>query len=365
MPKLDTISGIPAKAIELLEAAGYVDVSDLKEADAEDLAEELSKANSLLKLMASDPSRPSVEEWQKLAVENVDPARGAATKKNPEKKRSSEAAPVGSDSAERLSKKSKKAPKPEPVNFEEDEDMMEMLGLSPMAEPLDPLLMADQELSLGDISDGILLNQCEGDVKINIMTTLGKTDSMFRKDEAMRTGLNSSRIRNFDDLESSVQYVRPLDRAPVKDALLLSEELNQGVDSRSRKFIKGVFHPHTKTVQLAALSVILFVAILVVNMTSLIGIFIYRGNLTASTVVAWVVSLLLLLMISAAAYFHFGVRARCVVCRQPPLMPKKCTKHKKAHHVKGIGYILPTALQLLVYKWFYCTYCGTAVRLKK
>jgi hypothetical protein len=359
MPKLDTISGIPAKAIELLEAVGYLDVSELKEADSQDLVEELAKANHLLGLMPKDPSQASIKKWQKLAAENADSAGEKVTKDKDLKTSASD-----SKSAKKLSRKPK-APTPELVNFEKDEDMMEMLSLSPVAEPLDPHLMAEQDLSFDDISTGILLNQCEGDVKINIMTTLGKADSMFRKDEVARAGLNSSRIRNFDDLDSTVQYVQPLDRAPAKDALALSEELNQGVDSRSRKFIKGVFHPHASIMRLAALSAIVFVAILVVNMISLIGLFLYKTDLNISMVMIWVIGLLFLLMTSAAVYFHFGTKARCVVCRQPPLMPKKCTKHKKAHHVKGIGYILPTAMQLLVYKWFYCTYCGTALRLKK
>ena len=374
MPKLDIISGIPAKAIELLEALGYLDVSDLRDADAESLVAELVKANKVLKIMPDDPSESSLRKWLKLVNEQNSSA-GRVTSKKAAKKNSghgqgaqsgdSEAGTSEKQKAAQKKPAPKKPAKRELVNFEKDTDMMQMLSLSPVAEPLDPLLMADQDLSMDDITDGILLNQCEDDVKINIMTTLGRADSLFRKDEVERAGLNSSRIRNFDDLDSTVQYVKPLDRGPQKEAVTLSEELNQGVDSRSRKFIKGVFHPQVKTVRVAAVTAILFVAILVVNISSLLGLFLYRTNLELGVVMGWVIGLLLLLLITAATYVYFGTRARCVVCRQPPLMPKKCIKHKKAHHVKGIGYILPTALQLLIYKWFYCTYCGTALRLKK
>jgi len=374
MPKLDTISGIPAKAIELLEALGYLDVSDLRDADAESLVAELVKANHVLEIMPDDPSEPILRKWLKLVNEH-DESAGKATSKKAPKQNSGEGQGVQSGDSEAGTSEKQKAAQKKPapkkpakrelVNFEKDTDMMQMLSLSPVAEPLDPLLMADEDLSMDDITDGILLNQCEDDVKINIMTTLGRADSLFRKDEVARAGLNSSRIRNFDDLDSTVQYVKPLDRGPQKEAVTLSEELNQGVDSRSRKFIKGVFLPHVRTVRAAAVTAILFVAILVVNISSLLGLFLYRTNLEVGVVMGWVISLLLLLVITAASYVYFGTRARCVVCRQPPLMPKKCTKHKKAHHVKGIGYILPTALQLLIYKWFYCTYCGTALRLKK
>ena len=374
MPKLDTISGIPAKAIELLEALGYLDVSDLRDANVKSLIAELVKANKVLEIMPDDPSESILKKWIKLANEQ-DESAGEISSKKAAKKNSGKGQGAQSGNSEAgTSEKQKSAnKKPAPkkpakrelVNFEKDTDMMQMLSLSPVAEPLDPLLMADEHVSMDDITDGILLNQCEDDVKINIMTTLGRADSLFRKDEVQRAGLNSSRIRNFDDLESTVQYVKPLDRGPQKEAVTLSEELNQGVDSRSRKFIKGVFHTQVKTVRIAAVTAILFVAILVINIASLLGLFFYRTNLEAGVVMGWVMGLLLLLIITAATYVYFGTRARCVVCRQPPLMPKKCIKHKKAHHVKGIGYILPTALQLLVYKWFYCTYCGTALRLKK
>ena len=369
MPKLDTISGIPAKAIELLEALGYLDVSDLRDANVKSLIAELVKANKVLEIMPDDPSESILKKWIKLANEQDESAGEISSKKAAKKNSSKGQGAQGGNSEAGTSHKQKPAPKKpvkrELVNFEEDTDMMQMLSLSPVAEPLDPLLMADEHVSMDDITDGILLNQCEDDVKINIMTTLGRADSLFRKDEVQRAGLNSSRIRNFDDLDSTVQYVKPLDRGPQKEAVTLSEELNQGVDSRSRKFIKGVFHTQVKTVRIAAVTAILFVAILVINIASLLGLFFYRTNIEAGVVMGWVMGLLLLLIITAATYVYFGTRARCVVCRQPPLMPKKCIKHKKAHHVKGIGYILPTALQLLVYKWFYCTYCGTALRLKK
>lgn len=360
MPNLDTVPGIPTRALELLKVAGYLDICDLLEVDAKELSRELAKANNLLEVMANTPSQNRVEKWQKLAAEHADSGGGAAS----ETTRTLDASSESLDSAEGSHRK-EKVIETKLVNLEEDQDVLQMLSMSPVAEPLDQELMSEHHVSIENMEDGILLNRCEGDVKINIMTTLGEVDSISHQDEINHAGLNSSRIRNFDDLDSEPQWVRPLDRGNVREALSSPDRLNQGVDLKSRKFIKGVFHPHANTLRIAALSAVFFIALFVVNTTSLIGLFFYRAGLDASTVVVWVVSLLLLLMSSAAAYFYFASRARCVVCQQPPLMSKKCTKHKKAHHVKAIGYVLPTALQLLVYKWFYCTYCGTAVRLKK
>ena len=259
--------------------------------------------------MPDDPSESSLRKWLKLVNEH-DASAGRVTSKKAAKKNSGQGQGAQSGDSEAGTSEKQKAAQKKPapkkpakrelVNFEKDTDMMQMLSLSPVAEPLDPLLMADEDLSMDDITDGILLNQCEDDVKINIMTTLGRADSLFRKDEVARAGLNSSRIRNFDDLDSTVQYVKPLDRGPQKEAVTLSEELNQGVDSRSRKFIKGVFHPQVKTVRFAAVTAILFVAILVVNISSLLGLFLYRTNLELGVVMGWVMGLLLLLVITAA-----------------------------------------------------------------
>ena len=362
MPKINTISRIPAKAVELLEAVGYLEVSDLRGADLDDLIQELSKANEILEIMASSElSAVSIAQWKQWA----DGGQGEADESKGQKKNKPVNKKQVTGDQQKSASKGKKSPKRELVNFEEDEDMMQMLALSPVAEQLDPMLLAEEEISLDDVADGVLLNQCEANAKINIMTTLGRADSLLRQDEASRTRLNASRIRNFDDLDSSVQYVKPLDRGPLKEAVVSSADLNEGVSPKSLKFIKGVFHTDAVTVRRAALTSLFFAAVLVVNIVSLLGLFLYRARLEAGYVLTWVVSLLLVLVVSALSYFYYANKARCIVCRQPPLMPKKCIKHKKAHHVKGAGYILPTALQLLRYKWFYCTYCGTAIRLKK
>lgn len=354
MSKLETISRIPVEALELLEAVGYIDVSDLADADIDDLASELIRANKTLEIMPEGLSENTVRQWQKWAKE------GGGVIVPTKRKEASKLAkqPGKGDQAQKL-------PKPELVNLENDENMMEMLSLSPVAEPLDPLLMEDEHISVDELQEGVLLNHCDSKLKINIMTTLGRADTIFRQDEAERVGLNSSRIRNFDDLDSSVQYVKPLERGSLKDTIVVSEGLNQGVDPKSRKFIKGVFHADASTVRIAALAAIVLAATLIVNIVSLLGLFIYRTRLELGLVVGWVIGLLLFLVVTAGLYFYYASKAKCVVCRQPSLMIKKCMKHKKAHHVKGIGYILPTAIQLLSHKWFYCTYCGTAIRLKK
>ena len=84
MPKINTISRIPAKAVELLEAVGYLEVSDLRGADLDDLIQELSKANEILEIMASSElSAVSIAQWKQWA----DGGQGDADESKGQKKK--------------------------------------------------------------------------------------------------------------------------------------------------------------------------------------------------------------------------------------------------------------------------------------
>ena len=114
MPKLDTISGIPAKAIELLEALGYLDVSDLRDADAESLVAELVKANHVLEIMPDDPSEPSLRKWLKLVNEH-DSSAGKATSKKASKGNSGEGQSAQSGASEAGTSEKQKAAQKKPA----------------------------------------------------------------------------------------------------------------------------------------------------------------------------------------------------------------------------------------------------------
>ena len=73
----------------------------------------------------------------------------------------------------------------------------------------------------------------------------------------------------------------------------------------------------------------------------------------------------LLVPVFGLFYLFFAVGTRCRVCGQRLFLLQRCHKHKKAHHRRGLGYVLPMSIHMLLFKWFRCTHCGTAVRLKK
>ncbi len=380
MPRLEDIPALPTDAKELLEAVGYLDTRDLHEADTAELVEELVKANKVLSLMAGTPNEETVEEWKSIATEYApvktgeDEAESGATDDGGEGDDAGEAgdtaggtgeeAPDGAGEETAGDAEEGEADAPGFVNFEEDPEVQDMLRVSPEAVPLHSSLIRRHKLAVGDIPEGILLTRCQGEVEINVMTTSRLAKAQRREAELRRTGLMGSRIRSFDDIKSGGHNVKPLEKGGEKEVLATSEGLNAGVDPHSRRFIKGVLHPHPTGVRVSAFFAVLVEVMLLAN---LIGIpwMVYYDYSTGNSMTWWVVGLASGMLLSALCYLIWGISARCRVCGQRQFAPKKCLKNKKAHHIPVLGYILPTALQALIFKWFYCIYCGTAVRLKK
>ncbi|MGB0775310.1 MAG: DUF4332 domain-containing protein [Akkermansiaceae bacterium] len=348
MKLLEDIAELPPEAIELLEAVGYLDAEDLTGADAAELQQELEKANTQLRLMATAPSQDDVKQWQELCQNAPQPAEQEVVE---------EAESVDADEAA-------EEEAPEYVNFENDPEVLEMLSTAPEAEVLPVALIKRHKIAVGEIPEGILLTECERELDINVMTTDRASKAQRREIDSKRTGLMVSRIRDFDAAASDDHHVKPLAKGEAKEVNSVSEGLNAGVSPNSRRFVRGVMHPSPWSVRVSAFFAILVQLFLV---AAFLGIpwLLYHEYQSGDSMLWWVVGLGGGLVLSALCYLFWGLSARCRVCGQRQFAPKKCLKNKKAHHLPLIGYIFPTALHAIFYKWFYCTYCGTAVRLKK
>jgi len=75
----------------------------------------------------------------------------------------------------------------------------------------------------------------------------------------------------------------------------------------------------------------------------------------------WAPYTILLLFVGVLIYFMFTGKASCPICNQKQFAPKNCLKHRDAHKLPVIGYMLPTALHAIYYRWFKCIFCGTSV----
>lgn len=359
MPKLHDIAGISSEAAELLEAVGYLDAHDLGDADAEELTIELVKANEKLGIMPGTPAKGDVMHWQEFATGAVSQELDAAEEAEKEIEE-----PEGTIQEEECEELHSIDVDPGLVNFEEDPEVQEMLAVSPEAIPLAPALIRRHKLEVPDIPEGILLTQCEGEVEINVMTTSRLAEVQKPGAETKRAGLMSSRIRNFEQYEEGGHHVKPLDKGKPKEAVSASEGLNAGLRPESRRFVRGVLHPHAISVRVSAFCTVLVEVLLAANIIGIPWLLIY-DYLSGMSMVGWIVGLMSALFLSALCYLFWGINARCRVCGQRQFAPKKCLKNRKAHYIPVLGYIFPTALHALFFKWFYCTYCGTAVRLKR
>ncbi len=373
MPKLKDISSLPNDATELLEAVGYLDAVDLIEADVDELLEELVKANEKLGIASDTPTEEALKEWQQLVEDSGNLPRKEESEEKKTNQESTEEH-ASSDDEKSDDKDSKEDDSEDDthaidddsglVNFEEDPDVQEMLAISPEAIPLDPALIRRNKLAVGDIAEGQLLTQCEGEIEINVVTTARRAKAQRRKSDASSTGLMVSRIRSFDQLESGQHHVKPLEKGAPRDVVAPSANLNAGLTPDSRRFVRGVMHPDPVKVKVSAFFAVLVQLMLLANFIGIPWLLIHE-YFSGENMAGWVIGLAVALVLSALCYLFWGISARCRVCGQRQFAPKKCIKNKKAHHIPFIGYIFPTALHAIFFKWFYCTYCGTAVRLKK
>lgn len=375
MLKLEDITDLPSDAIELLEAVGYLDARELGEADPRDLVAELVKANKALGIMSDVPTVDDVKTWQgtsssfvHVTPDETEEVEGMVD--SPQQQEESDSAYKEEEEEEEDGDIENEGDAhafdidPKLVNFEEDPEVQEMLAISPVAVPLHPSLIRRHKLAVADIPKGHLLTQCEGEVEINVMTSARFAKAQRREAEIKRTGLMVSRIRNFEDSASDEHHVKPLDKGKSKESVSVSDGLNKGLRPESRRFVRGVLHPDPMSVRVSAFFAVLVEVMLGANLIGIPWLLIHE-HMSGNSMLWWVVGLSIGLVLSALCYLFWGLGARCRVCGQRQFAPKKCLKNKKAHHIPVIGYIFPTALHAMFFKWFYCTYCGTAVRLKK
>lgn len=166
-------------------------------------------------------------------------------------------------------------------------------------------------------------------------------------EEARRTG--SSRTPAF--IQPPAQKGSSINRKAL-------ESTNRGKRPSSRRFVRGILHPSPFKMGLAAVFVILI-------RFALIGAVILGTLVLLEKVEPWLAWFLLILPLAALCYFATVGGARCRVCGAKEFIPSGANKHVKTHRFLFSGPIMSTALHLLLFRWFHCMFCGTAIRTKK
>lgn len=379
MAKITTLPGLGKSSQELLEVAGFLDVEALARAGVDDLVDALEKANDILKISNKTPTRSTVQKWVESAREIT-----------------------GTDAEDKLADGRQM-----PVNYEGNPEVAKMLAAAPCAIPLPGKVMMENKLAVSDVPPAILLNRYSGDLEVRVND---REESAVRRDATApaaapasngasvsnnspseaparplpsgniqraepesRLDIDTSRVKTFEEFaEMPKQRAKSAGQRPKEDvdriALLRAplEKTNRGRDPKSRWYIRGVLHTHPFSMMLGAFVTLLLIAVLPAAIASAVLLFVsdqFPG--TWPWVPKWILAFPLALPVCGFLYLFYGLGGKCRICGQRQFWPRHCRKNSKAHHIPGLGYIIPVSFQMLIFKWFRCTYCGTPVRLKK
>ncbi len=176
------------------------------------------------------------------------------------------------------------------------------------------------------------------------------------------------KYRDFQAYTEGRMGVEPLERKPSEDeeeveGALKRHHYKPG-DPVPRLVRRGVPHPRPFLLLFCSLIVVatrlLLMAVIVGTPIVLWPAF-ERGDTGPLISFLWVI---VAFLISGLFYIVFAVRPRCRICTNHIFWSKRCMKNSKAHRVPGLGLAGSLALHALLFWWFRCMYCGTAVRLK-
>jgi|AntRauTorckE6833_2_1112554.scaffolds.fasta_scaffold30832_2 hypothetical protein len=357
MPQLSDIPGIDEKSIVLLDMAGIRDIRHLANQKAAGLRDEIKKANQVLSIVEEPPGENTIQEWIGHAaktLEDIEPV--------PEQ-------PLAV------------AP---PVNYEGNEQVAEMMGAAPCAIPLPGKLLKENKLRVGDIPAGILLNRYSGDLDVRVddvrmenpeahrihVPTLRPTTKERGVTQTQKRGFDTSQIKAISPEYVSKQKLPGSKNVHVDDRVALirtpRESTNRGRNPASRRYIRGVLHTHPWSLRIGAFFSLLLILILPLAIISAFLLLLSRQNPdNFEWVPKWILAFPISLPVIGIAYLLWGISGKCRICTQQLFLHKGALKHVKSHRIRGLGYVAPLCLHLLLFNWFRCSSCGTPVRLRK
>ena len=428
MSDLLTIDGIGSDEVELLEATGWTDLSAVARANVDVLVREMTAANDMLKIVPRMPERRKIERWVASAARLVDPASApapAGASRSRSKAVTSEEAgkPATAGKKRRRSSKGAKEEVPapeepvsspvaelpldepaaaaadappvplEPVNYEENPEVIEMLAVAPVALPLPARILAEQGIGPTEIAVAPVLNRALGDLEVRIAVdpkeeeetpevlipeapTVNRraiaTASVHIGDLGGRRKFDASRVRTIEEAQGEAPPERrSASKAGMEDdriALLRAPrpETNKGRKPGSPFYIRGVLHDQPLKVWFGGFFLVLLqICIPLAVVAAPLLILLDQKPEKFAWVPKWVIAFPIAVPVLGLLYALVSSRAKCRVCAQRIYVPKHCLKNKKAHHVPMLGYIGALALHVMIFKWFNCTFCGTSIRIKK
>jgi hypothetical protein len=353
MNQLASIPGIGKASLELLEAAGFLDADAIARAGADELAAELKRANSMLQITKKTPGRATVEKWILAARELT-----------------------GAPADEPAS-----SPALMPVDYEQTEHGVALLATAPFAIPLPARILVANHLGVADVPPAILFNRYAGDLNVRSGRKLPENRSTrpataanhyikISEPSGQRTEIDPTKMRSTQDMGEPLVRMPAVKVSPANDRVALlrapRSETNKGRNPQSRWYIRGVLHSHPRSIMMGALVTLLLLLVVPAAIISAV-LLLLSGEMPGqfSWVPGWLIVFPLVLPVFGIFYLIWGIGGSCRICGQSLFRHRSHLKNSRAHHLPGLGYVVPLCFQILTFRWFRCTHCGTPVRLKE
>lgn len=364
MSDLKKIKGLGEKNLELLEAIGIDDLEDFAEVSLAKLYSEIELANKELRIVKKIPSQVVVEKWlvQAREMTGIEEDEESATE--------GEIAVLTSEAEKEDDSSEAEAGGPRKYLIEDLPKVAMVPGKALMKAGLKvsdiPVAKVVPEEDLNKV-----LTQKYAKKQIDLLSDsqyvaglLNKQKKKSRQDEEPDFApIDVSKVQSIDEVnEGAARRVEPLQRKPSDKLTSTSEGLNKGLDPSSRRYIKGVLHSMPERIYRGAFITLLIPFIVLAGVVSII--------LSVTPVIPeeyklYAVGGFIATPFICGIAYLFASSGQCIVCRQRQFIPKQTRKNKGAHHIPGLGHIIPTALHVILFKWFRCIYCATSVRLKE
>ena len=327
---------------ELLQLAGFESIEDIEQWELSRFIDKIQQTNKIHEILQSDFSSATIQRWWNTASEC----------------KSHDEAP----------------PTSELINFEFDPEVLEMIRNAPLAETLSARTLAEKNVPVSAIPIAVLLTEARGDISVRVSTKsqdksqvtslatsgVGHVNSISLKRK--REDIDLSRIKNLD----TPADIAPLQKTDFNLVTTTRPETNKGVSPDSRAYIRGVLHPKPAFVWWGALFTLFAQFAVPLGIASMTLLLLKDQKQQAfAWVPAWFLGFPISVFTFGILYLTVSHNCSCCICGQKLYVPKRCLKNKKAHRISFLGYIFPIALHTVLFRWFRCSHCGTAMRLKK
>lgn len=163
------------------------------------------------------------------------------------------------------------------------------------------------------------------------------------------------------DGDSSASLARPFPELRHRyGSTELDGPIEQDMLPYRRRHRKGVRHQHIIRPLFISLSVLLFYACAAGALAMIVYLLLYIGKPDGRHM-----AILFALLAGLLPFLLLGWMCKCSVCKIGIFSWKRYHRNRLSHSIPLLGCQLPTALHILIFRWFRCPSCGTAQELRR